>query len=65
MSEVLGFMFLRFAVIGGGILLLVLLLGVVVLVLKKAGRLDQARRMVEPVVRARLSQERREDDPKP
>jgi hypothetical protein len=58
-------MFLRFAVIGGGILLLALLLGVVVIVLKKVGRLDQARRVVEPVVRAKLGQDRREDDPKP
>ena len=38
MSEVLGFLFLRFAVIGGGILLLVLLLGVAAVVLKKIGR---------------------------
>ena len=38
MTEVLGFMFLRFAVIGGGILLLVLLLGVVAIILKKLGR---------------------------
>ena len=38
MNEVLGFMFLRFAVIGGGILLLALLLGVVAIVLKKIGR---------------------------
>lgn len=38
MNEVLGFMLLRFAVIGGGILLLVLLLGVALIVLKKLGR---------------------------
>jgi hypothetical protein len=38
MNEVLGFMLLRFAVIGGGILLLALLLGVVAIVVKKLGR---------------------------
>ena len=38
MNEVLGFLFLRLAVIGGGILLLVLLLGVVAIILKKLGR---------------------------
>lgn len=43
MDEVLGFMLLRFAVIGGGIFLLILLLGVVVFALKKAGRYDQAK----------------------
>ena len=35
MNEVLGFILLRFAVIGGGILLLVLLLGVVAIILKR------------------------------
>jgi flagellar biogenesis protein FliO len=44
MGEVLGFMLLRFAIIGGGIFLLILLLGVVVYALKKAGRYDQAKR---------------------
>ncbi len=34
----LGFLFLRFAAIGGGILLLVLLLGVVAIILEKPGR---------------------------
>ncbi|MEU8632896.1 hypothetical protein AB0C38_12060 [Amycolatopsis sp. NPDC048633] len=43
MGEVLGFMLLRFAIIGGGIFLLILLLGVVVYALKKAGRYDQAK----------------------
>ena len=38
MNEVLGFLFLRFAVIGGGILLLLVLLGVAAVVLKKIGR---------------------------
>ncbi|MGW5722441.1 hypothetical protein ACWEVP_40155 [Amycolatopsis sp. NPDC003865] len=38
MSEVLGFMLLRFAVIGGGIFLLILVLGVVAFAVKKAGR---------------------------
>ncbi|MEV7038876.1 hypothetical protein [Amycolatopsis sp. NPDC051061] len=45
MDEVLGFMLLRFAVIGGGIFLLILLLGVVVFALKKAGRYDQAKQV--------------------
>jgi flagellar biogenesis protein FliO len=45
MSEVLGFMLLRFAIIGGGIFLLILLLGVVVYALKKAGRYDQAKQI--------------------
>jgi flagellar biogenesis protein FliO len=45
MGEVLGFMLLRFAIIGGGIFLLILLLGVVVYALKKAGRYDQAKRI--------------------
>jgi hypothetical protein len=44
MGEVLGFMLLRFAIIGGGIFLLILPLGVVVYALKKAGRYDQAKR---------------------
>jgi hypothetical protein len=35
MSEVLGFMLLRFAVIGGGIVLLLVLLGIAAFVLKK------------------------------
>jgi len=43
MGEVLGFMLLRFAIIGGGIVLLILLLGVVVFALKKAGRYDRAK----------------------
>jgi cbb3-type cytochrome oxidase subunit 3 len=63
MSEVIGFMLLRFALIGGGIVLLILLLGVVVYALKKAGRYDQAKRLVEPVVRAKLG-DRYEDGPK-
>jgi len=38
MNEVLWFLFLRLAVIGGGILLLVLVLGVVAIILKRSGR---------------------------
>ena len=38
MGEVIGFMLLRYALIGGGIVLLILLLGLVLFVLKKAGR---------------------------
>lgn len=55
MGEVIGFMLLRFAMIGGGIILLLLLLGVVVFALKKTGRFDQAKQMVEPVVRNKLN----------
>jgi hypothetical protein len=61
MDEVLGFMLLRFAVIGGGIFLLILLLGVVVFALKKAGRYDQAKRIVEPMVREQLDKRRKQD----
>ncbi len=45
MGEALGFMLLRFAVIGGGIFLLILLLGVVVFALKKADRYDRAKQV--------------------
>jgi hypothetical protein len=38
MNGVLAFVFLRFAVIGGGILLLALVLGVVAIILKKLSR---------------------------
>jgi hypothetical protein len=54
MGEVVQFMLLRFAIIGGGVLLLVLLVGVLAIALKRAGRYDQAKRIVEPVVREQL-----------
>ena len=38
MGEVVQFMLLRFAIIGGGILLLVIVVGVIAIALKKAGR---------------------------
>ncbi|GAB3155411.1 hypothetical protein GCM10027258_60400 [Amycolatopsis stemonae] len=52
-------MLLRFALIGGGILLLVLLVGVIAIALKKAGRYDQAKRVVEPMVREQLEKRRK------
>ncbi|WP_020497358.1 hypothetical protein [Sciscionella marina] len=55
MGEVVGFMLLRFAMIGGGIIVLLLILGGVVLMLKKTGRFEQAKKMVEPAVRSKLS----------
>ncbi|WP_460441220.1 hypothetical protein [Amycolatopsis stemonae] len=59
MGEVVQFMLLRFALIGGGILLLVLLVGVIAIALKKAGRYDQAKRVVEPMVREQLEKRRK------
>ena len=44
MGEVVQFMLLRFAIIGGGILLLVIVAGVIAVALKKAGRYDPAKR---------------------
>ncbi|SEF36374.1 hypothetical protein SAMN05421837_110129 [Amycolatopsis pretoriensis] len=38
MGEVVQFMLLRFAIIGGGVLLLLIVLGVIAVVLKKVGR---------------------------
>jgi hypothetical protein len=61
MGEVVQFMLLRFAIIGGGVLLLVLLVGVIAIALKKAGRYDQAKRFVEPMVRDRLDKRRKRD----
>lgn len=55
MGEAIGFILLRFAMIGGGIILLLLVLAVVVVTLKKTGRFDQAKQMVEPVVRNKLN----------
>ncbi|SFW92150.1 hypothetical protein [Amycolatopsis australiensis] len=62
MGEVMQFMLLRFALIGGGVLLLVIVLGVIAVALKKAGRYDQAKRAVEPIVRERLERYRKRDD---
>ncbi|MGW4525687.1 hypothetical protein [Amycolatopsis sp. NPDC004378] len=59
MGEVVQFMLLRFALIGGGILLLVLLVGVIAIALKKAGHYDQAKRVVEPMVREQLEKRRK------
>lgn len=40
MGEVVQFMLLRFAIIGGGVLLLVIVLGVLAVVYKKVSRRD-------------------------
>lgn len=61
MGEVVQFMLLRFAIIGGGILLLVIMIGVIAVALKKAGRYDQAKRFVEPMVREQLDKRRKRD----
>ncbi|WIY03057.1 hypothetical protein QRX60_04100 [Amycolatopsis mongoliensis] len=59
MGEVVQFMLLRFAIIGGGILLLVIVVGIIAVALKKAGRYDQAKRIVEPMVREQLEKRRK------
>ena len=61
MGEVVQFMLLRFALIGGGILLLVIVVGIIAVALKKAGRYDQAKRFVEPMVREQLEKRRKRD----
>lgn len=61
MGEVVQFMLLRFAIIGGGILLLVIVIGIIAVALKKAGRYDQAKRFVEPMVREQLEKRRKRD----
>ena len=51
--DVAGFMALRFALIGGVVVLVVLGLFAVALVLRRLGKLDRAREMVEPLIRER------------
>lgn len=51
LQEVAGFLALRFAVIGGIVVLAVLGLFAVAQVLRRAGKLDRARAVVEPVLR--------------
>ncbi|MEV4318012.1 hypothetical protein [Actinocrispum sp. NPDC049592] len=50
-SDLMGFLLLRLALIGGGILLLAILLVVAIVMLRRRGKLDQARRYVEPMAR--------------
>jgi hypothetical protein len=50
-SDLMGFLLLRLALIGGGVLLLAILVVVVVVLLRRQGKLDRARRYVEPVAR--------------
>jgi uncharacterized membrane protein YbaN (DUF454 family) len=50
-SDLMGFLFLRLALVGLGLILLATVLVVAILVLRKRGRLDQARRYAEPIAR--------------
>jgi hypothetical protein len=47
----LGYLAIRFAVIGGVVALVVLALFVVAMILRRVGKLDRARDMVEPMIR--------------
>ena len=49
--DIAGFMAIRFAFIGGAVLLVVLGLFAVAMVLRRMGKLDRARDLVEPVLR--------------
>jgi len=50
-SDLMGFLFLRLALVGLGLILLATVLVVAILVLRKRGKLDQARRYAEPIAR--------------
>jgi uncharacterized membrane protein YbaN (DUF454 family) len=50
-SDLMGFLFLRLALIGLGLILLATVLVVAIVVLRKRGKLDQARRYAEPMAR--------------
>ncbi|GAA2808533.1 hypothetical protein GCM10010441_36520 [Kitasatospora paracochleata] len=54
MATVLTFLLIRFAVIAAGLVFLALVLFAVALVLRRAGRLDAARRRAEPLAREGL-----------
>jgi hypothetical protein len=49
--DIAGFMAIRFAFIGGAVVLAVLGLFAVAMVLRRLGKLDRARNLVEPVLR--------------
>ncbi|GHG64401.1 hypothetical protein [Streptomyces griseocarneus] len=51
METALTFLLIRFAVIVGGLVILALVVFAVALNLKRRGRLDEARRRAEPLVR--------------
>jgi hypothetical protein len=51
LMEVFGYMAIRFAFIGGAVVLAVLGLFAVAMVLRRMGKLDRARDLVEPVLR--------------
>ncbi|TCO50917.1 hypothetical protein [Actinocrispum wychmicini] len=50
-SDLIGFLFLRMALIGLGVILLAAVLVVVIVMLRRRGKLDKARRYVEPMAR--------------
>ncbi|MET9290696.1 hypothetical protein [Streptomyces sp. NPDC003077] len=54
METYLNFMLVRFGLIAGGLVVLALVVFAVALVLKRRGKLDQARRYAEPAARAAL-----------
>ncbi|MFI9380706.1 hypothetical protein [Kutzneria sp. NPDC052558] len=51
LMDIAGYMAVRFAFIGGAVVLAVLGLFAVAMVLRRLGRLDRARDLVEPVLR--------------
>ena len=51
LQEVAGYLAIRFAVIGGIVVLVVLGLFAVAVVLRRIGKLDRARAVVEPIIR--------------
>lgn len=50
-SDLIGFLFMRLALIGLGLILLAVVLIVAIVMLRRRGKLDQARRYVEPMAR--------------
>ncbi|MFG2288763.1 hypothetical protein ACGFOU_22185 [Streptomyces sp. NPDC048595] len=54
MERYLNLMLIRFGVIAGGLVVLALVVFAVAVVLKRRGRLDQARRYADPALRAAL-----------
>jgi hypothetical protein len=50
-SDLMGFLLLRLVLIGAGVLLLAVLVVIAIVVLRRRGKLDQARRYVEPMAR--------------
>lgn len=50
-SDLMGFLLLRLALIGLGLILLAAVLVVAIVVLRKRGKLDDARKYAEPIAR--------------